>query len=80
MLLARSELAEIGGSLWLVDGPANGTGSGVGTPALPLAPAQAEAARPLLGMALASAAAIWDGRSATLLAAGTALGPWWDRR
>ncbi len=72
LVLGGVRLAEAGGVLLLT--------ADDGGPALPLAPAQEEAALPLAGMDLAGAAAIWDGRVATLLAADTALGPWFDTK
>ena len=44
---------------------------------LPLPVRQTDPARPLVGLPL-SAAVLWDGRAATLLAADTPLGPWFD--
>ena len=58
------------GGLWLVDAD--------GAMALPLPSRQADTARPLLGLALHTAALVWNGRVAELMSAGTSLGPWFD--
>ena len=50
--------------------------SDAGGTVLPLAGAQTAAVLPLLGVGEIAALATWDGRTATLLAADTAIGRW----
>ena len=70
LLVAGARLQATSVGLWLTDA--------AGTTALPLPFRQNDAARPLLGLPLHEAALVWDGRAATLMAATTPLGPWFD--
>ncbi len=70
LLVAEARLTDGGGNLQLTDAD--------GTAGLPLT--DRDGARPLLGLALRSAAVIWDGRAGALLAADTPLGPWFATR